>query len=269
MLKAKKESVERVQKPYMKGKAIDRTLPGAALKFFGFMMLMTFVYFMSIIISSVESRFLTILINGAILCTTWLIFWQSGMTAGADAVTQGEIMYQRREKGRPVADWEAEQCYHPLKGFIVALVGSLPVLVCCLVFAVIAQRQMTGIGVLPEWVSTFEGRPEIGGGLTYYHQETKMTLEAVLRIIDHMVVMPWVSIVGADNKDGILLLERISPVLTMIPAIVYGVGYALGTQERVAVHSNIALGKKKQMKKQRKERKARQQARRSGPEQLN
>ena len=269
MQKAKKEGIERVQKPYLTGKLIDRTLPGGALKFFGFMLLTAFVYFMSIIISSMDSRFLTILINGAILFTTWLIFWQSGMAAGADAVTQGEIMYQRREKGRPVADWEAEQCYHPLKGFIVALVGSLPVFLCCLVFALIAQRQMTGIGVLPEWVSTFEGRPEIGGGLSYYHQETKLTLEAVLRIIDHMVVMPWVSIVGADNKDGILLLERVSPVLTLIPAIVYGVGYTLGTQERVAVHSNIALGKKKQMKKQRKERKARQKARQSGPEQLN
>lgn len=269
MLKAKKDRVEKVQKPYLTGKVIDRGLPGGALKFFGFMMLMIFVYFMSIVVSSVESRLLTILINGAILCTTWLIFWQSGMTAGADAVTQGEIMYQRREKGRPVADWEEEQCYHPLKGFIVALIGSLPVVLCCLVLALIAQRQMTGIGVLPGWVSTFEGRPEIGGGLSYYHQETKMTLEAVLRVIDHMVVMPWVSIVGPDDKDGILLLERISPLLALIPAVVYGVGYALGTQERAAVHSNIALGKKKQMKKQRKERKARQKAARSGPEQLN
>ena len=56
------------------------------------------------------------------------------------------------------------------------------------------------------------------------------------------------------------LLERLSPVVTMIPALVYGVGYTMGTQERAAVHGNIALGKKKQLKKQRKERRARQQA---------
>ena len=263
MTKVKKDKVERISKPFMRGKMIDRGLPGGALKYFGFMMLMLFVYFMSIMISSMDSVFLNVVINAAIILTTWLIFWQSGMTSGADAVSQGEIMYQRREKGRPVADWEAEQCYHPLKGFIVAVVGSIPLLVCCLILAVIAQRQMTSLGVLPNWVSGFEGRPEISGALAYYHEEAKMTLEGVLRVIVHIAVMPWVSIVGADNKDGILLLERLSPVITMIPAVVYGVGYMMGTQERAAVHGNIALGKKKQMKKQRKERRARQQARRS------
>ena len=263
MTKVKKDKVERISKPFMRGKMIDRGLPGGALKYFGFMMLMLFVYFMSIMISAMDSGILNVVINGAIIFTTWLIFWQSGMTSGADAVTQGEIMYQRQEKGRPVAHWEAEQCYHPLKGFIVALVGSIPLFVCCLVLALIAKRQMTAIGVLPNWVGSFEGRPEIGGALAYYHEEVKMTLEGILRVVVHVAVMPWVSIVGADNKDAILLLERLSPVLTMIPAVAYGVGYGLGTQERAAVHGNIALGKKKQMKKQRKERRARQQARRS------
>ena len=269
MQKNKQQKPERITKPYLTGKMIDRTLPGGALKFFAFMVLMIFVYFMSIVISSMESRFLTIVINGAILCTTWLIFWQSGMSSGADAVSQGEIMYQRREKGRPVADWEAEQCYHPLKGFIIAVIGSIPVLVCCVILALTAQRQMTALGVLPEWVSAFEGRPEIGGPLSYYHEEAKLTLEAVMRIVVHVVVMPWVSIVGPDNKDGILLLERISPALCMIPAVAYGVGYALGTQERAAVHGNIALGKQKLMKKQQKERRARRKAAQHGPEQLN
>ena len=260
MTKVKKDKVERISKPFMRGRMIDRGLPGGALKYFGFMVLMLFVYFISIMISSMDSGFLNFVINAAIILTTWLIFWQSGMTSGADAVSQGEIMYQRREKGRPVADWEAEQCYHPLKGFIVALVGSLPLFVCCLVLALIAQRQMTSIGVLPTWVSSFEGRPEIGGALAYYHDDVKMTLEGILRVVVHVAVMPWVSIVGADNKDGILLLERLSPVVTMIPALVYGVGYTMGTQERAAVYGNIALGKKKQLKKQRKERRAHQQA---------
>lgn len=266
---AKKERVERVQKPFLRGKAVDRTLPGAALKFFGFMVLMIFVYFMSMIVSSIESRFLSVVINVAIIVTTWLIFWQSAMAAGADAVTQGEIMLQRREKGRPVAAWEEEQCYHPLKGFIAAFVGALPLLVCCVVLACIAQREMTHIGVLPQWVSTFEGRPEIGAPLAYYHQEATLTLESVLRIGVRVAIMPWISIVGAENKDAMLLLERLSPVLMMLPVLVYGLGYMMGTQERAAVHGNIALGKKRQAKKQRKERRARQKAAHGGTEQLN
>ncbi len=266
---ARNEQMEKVSKPYLTGKVVDRTLPGSAAKYFGFMVLMIFVYFMSLIVSSVDSRALSVLINVAILLTTWMIFWQSGMHSGADAVTQGEIMFQRREKGRPVADWEEEQCYHPLKGFIVALVGSLPLLICCVILAIIARREMTTIGILPEWVASFEGRPEIGGALAYYHEEAALTLEAVMRIAVRVAIMPWVSLAGTENKDLLLLVERISPLLTLIPAVVYGVGYALGTQERVAVHSNIALGKKKQQKKQRKERRARQKAKRGGSEQLN
>ncbi|MBQ7849165.1 MAG: hypothetical protein IJ343_05530 [Clostridia bacterium] len=264
----KKQKIEKVSKPFIRGKIVDRTLPGGALKFFAFTALMMFVYFMSIIVASMDSQLLNVLINGAILLTTWLIFWQSGMASGADAVTQGEIMYQRREKGRPVADWEADLCYHPLKGLIIALVGSIPLLLASLILACIAQRQMTTLGVLPSWMSTFETRQEIGGALAYYHVDAKLTLESVLRIVIHVATMPYVSLLGAENKDMMLLLERISPIVNLLPAVMYGAGYAMGTQERVAVHSNIALGKKKARKKQAKERKARQQTRR-GPEQLN
>ncbi|MBQ2953092.1 MAG: hypothetical protein IJE07_06000 [Clostridia bacterium] len=266
---AKHEKIEKVSKPYLQGRMVDRTLPLAALKFFGSMALMIFVYFMSMIVSSVESPFLVIVINVAILLTTWLIFWQSGLASGADAVSQGEIMYQRREKGRPVADWEQQQCYHPLKGYIAALLGALPLIICCVVFACIAKREMTSMGVLPNWVGSFESRPEIGGALSYYHQEAKMTVESILRIGVRVAIMPWISIAGAENKDTVLLLERLSPLMMLIPVVVYGTGYMLGTQERIAVHSNIALGKKRMAKKQARERRARRQAAHNGPEQLN
>lgn len=269
MQKKKQQKPERVVKPFIRGKMIDRTLPGGALKFFAFTALMMFVYFMSLIVSSIDSRALSIVINAAILLTTWLIFWQSGQASGADAVSQGEIMYQRREKGRPVEAWEEEMCYHPLKGLIIALVGSIPLVAICTVLACIAQRQMTSIGVLPSWVSAFEARQEIAGGLLYYHQEATLSLEAVLRLLVRVAIMPWQCIVGPDNKDAMLVLERLSPVLSLIPAVVYGVGYFFGTEVRAAVHGNIALGKKKLQKKQRRERKARQQAAHRGPEQLN
>lgn len=269
MQNRKKQKIEKVSKPYITGKMIDRTLPGGALKFFAFTALMMFVYFMSIIVASMDSKVLNVLINAAIILTTWLIFWQSGLSSGADAVTQGEIMYQRREKDRPVAQWEEDLCYHPLKGLIIALVGSIPLLIASVVLACIAQRQMTTLGMLPSWVSTFETRQEIGGALMYYHQDAQLTLESILRVVIHVATMPYVSLLGAENKDLMLLLERVSPLLNLIPAVVYGLGYMAGTQERVAVHSNIALGKKKARRKQARERKARQQAVRRGPEELN
>ena len=112
-------------------------------------------------------------------------------------------------------------------------------------------------------------RPEIAGGLQVYRQEVALELEVVMRIIVHVILAPWVNIVGAENKDAILLLERLGPVLTLIPAAVYGVGYTFGKMQRALVHGNIALGKQKQQKKQRREQRARKKAAGSGPNQLN
>ena len=261
------DRIEHIQKPFLRGRMIDRGLPGGALKFFGSTLLMVFVYFISMVVA--DSGTLSIIFSAAILLVTWLIFWQSGMASGTDGVSQGEIMYQRREKGRPVADWELEQCYHPFKGLIVALVGSIPIFVCCLILALIAKRQMTPVGVLPQWVQGMADRPEIAGGLQVYRQEVALELEVVMRIIVHVILAPWVNIVGAENKDAILLLERLGPVLTLIPAAVYGVGYTFGKMQRALVHGNIALGKQKQQKKQRREQRARKKAAGSGPNQLN
>lgn len=271
MMDKKHKKIEKVSKPYLKGSMVDKTLPGGAVKFFFFTVLMLFAYVMIAVVMSWDNVIVNLLINGMLLFATWLIIWSSGMNSGADAVNQGEIMLQRQEKGRPVAAWEKAMCYHPLKGLIIALVGSLPLLLCSVGLACLAQRQMTPLGALPSWTAALENRQEIAGALAVYHQDGSITLEAVLRLIVRMSIMPWVNIVGAENKDGMLILERISPLLNLIPAIVSGVGYMMGTQARTAVHTNIALGKKKAKKKQAKERRARRQkqATRRGPEQLN
>ena len=88
-----------------------------------------------------------------------------------------------------------------------------------------------------------------------------------MRLIVRMMVMPFVNIIGADNKDAILLLERVSPLINLLPVLAYGLGYVNGVGVRTSVHTNIALGKKKAKRKQAKERRARRQAK--GPEQLN
>ena len=172
-----------------------------------------------------------------------------------------------RDRGRPVADWERKLCYHPFKGLLSALIGSVPLVLCSVVLACIAQRQMTGLGALPSWVSGYESRPEIGNALAIYHETAGLTLETVLRLIVRMATMPFVNMVGADNKDAMLLLERLSPLVNLLPAIAYGLGYMNGVSVRSSVHTNIALGKKKAKRKQAKERRARRQA--HGPEQLN
>ncbi len=252
----------------MTGDLIDKTTLPGALKFFVATAGLVFIFVIAGLMMSWSSKALTIIFNLAVLLVAYMIFWNTGTGTGADAVNQGEIMLQRQEKGRPVADWERSMCYHPWKGLVSALIGSLPLVIASVVLALLAQRQMTSIGALPSWVGGLETRPEIGDALAIYHAEAALTLESALRVIIRMSLMPFVNMIGAADRDAMLILERVSPLLNLLPAVAYGLGYRNGVQARSVVHTNIALGKKKQKQKQRREKKARMAARK-GPEQLN
>lgn len=261
-----KQKIEKVSKPFLKGDMIDRTTFPGALKFFFGMIGMAVAFLLFCVMLNFEADWLNIVANLTIVLGFYLFFAQFGMNAGADAVNQGEIMYARQEKGRPVAQWEKSMCYHPLKGLVSALIGSAPMILCALVLAFVAKRQMTGLGSLPAWVASLEGREEIGNALAYYHEPGKLTLETVMRLITRMAIMPYVNMVGAGDMDAMLILERISPVLNLLPAVIYGIGYSRGVSVRSEVHTSIAMGKKKAKRKQAKERRART---RRGPTQLN
>lgn len=265
----KKQKIQKVTKPYMKGDIIDRTTLPGALKFFAGTVVMALLFLILGVMLNWDTPWINVSVNLLIVLAVYLFFHQIGMGAGADAVNQGEIMYSRQEKGRPVAEWERSMCYHPLKGLASALIGSIPLFVCSLVLAFIAQRQVANLGALPSWVSGIEGREEIGAALAYYHEAGSMSLESILRLIIRMSTMPFVNMVGANSKDGMLILERVSPLLNLLPACAYGIGYMGGVGVRTSVHTNIALGKKKAKRKQAKERRARRQQTRRGPEQLN
>ncbi len=262
----KKKKIERVVKPYLTGDIFDRTTFPSALKFFIGTLVMAVAFVIVCAMMTWEQTWLNVTVNLAIAFAIYLMFEQIGASTGSDAVNQGEILYARQQKGRPIAAWEKRLCYHPLKGLLAAFIGTLPLLVCAVILAVIAQRQMTGLGVLPSWVGTLEGREEIGGALAIYYESTGLDLEAAMRLIIRMAVMPYVNMVGASNFDGMLILERVSPLLCLLPMLFYGLGYMSGVYVRSRVHTNVALGKKNLKRKQAKERRARQQ---HGPQQLN
>lgn len=268
--KAAKKKIAPVKKPYLTGTIVDKTTLGGAVKTFFFSVFMCVAFFLITFISNWNSTFLNVVTGLLMLFVTFLIFFQSGMRLGTDAVNQGEIMYQRQEKGRPVADWERKLCYHPLKGFTHALLGFLPLIILTLVYALIARIEKTAIGVPPAWLDQHMSNPEIAAPLQYYYQDPKMTIDVILRPISRASVIPYLKLFDVGySKPGKLLLDRLTPVLNLLPVIVYGVGYAWGTKVRTAVHTNIAMGKQKQKRRQAKERKARQTMVHRGPDRLN
>ncbi len=264
-----KKPVPQVKKPFVTGAPTDeRTVPGA-LSFFGVLVLAGFMSFLVCSMLNMDSNILRIVLNLMAEALILVIFFNNAVGRGADAVARGEILYQKQERGTPFADSERALCFHPLKGYLNGLLGSLPILLCALVLAVMARRQSTGFGVLPGWMNGYLARDEIGGALAAYTSHPGLTVEDVLRIIIRVVLMPFVSMIGSENRDGLLLLERLSPLLVLLPALSYGIGYLQGPEQRKKVHTEIAANARKRRIREKREKKARIAIKPKGPEQLN
>lgn len=264
--KKTKKAVKPVKKPFLRGKPFDKGSLKSAVMFFFALLLMAVANLLMSAVLMWDNAWMNILFNGMLLLVIYALFFQSGASKGTIAVNQGEIMYQRREAGREPNKNDLAACFHPLKGFIIALLGSLPVLVCAVLLASVAQRQMIGLGALPSWISTLQRRPEIGEAVAFYSEVSPMTLEDGLRVIVRLIIMPFVNMVGTRNADGLLVLERLSILPALLPCVSYGVGYLQGVSVRTKVHTDIATGKRKRAKKERKQRQARVA---KAPEQLN
>jgi len=159
-------------------------------------------------------------------------------------------------------------CFHPLKGYLNALLGMIPFLICAIWLALIAQRQYPGAGTLPSWLDSYQDREEIMAPLASYTQTNGPGVEDILRLIVRIAVMPFVNMIGAENRDGLLLLERLSPLILLLPVIAYGTGYLQGVREREKILTGIAESERKRVRKEKKERKRRAAESRE-PEQLN
>ena len=102
-----------------------------------------------------------------------------------------------------------------------------------------------------------------------YTETVPLTVADILRVVVRISLMPFVSMVGGSNKDLMLTLERLSPVLILLPAAAYGTGYLGGKAARTRIHSEIEENKKKKNRRERKTRTARTGSRAHAPEQLN
>ncbi len=264
-----KKPVPQVKKPFVTGAPTDeRTVPGA-LSFFGVLVLAGFMSFLVCSMLNMDSNILRIVLNLMAEALILVIFFNNAVGRGADAVARGEILYQKQEKGQRVAASEKAICFHPLKGYLTGILGTIPVLLCAIVLAVTARRQVTGYGALPGWISAYQQRTEVGDALIAYSIHGGMSVTDILRIIVRIAVMPFVSMVGSENRDALLLVERLSPILVLLPALASGTGYLQGRNVRTKIHTGIAQSRKTRARKERKARKARAARENRGPQQLN
>ena len=145
-------------------------------------------------------------------------------------------------------------------------VRDLPLFLIAAVLALTTSRQITTAGALPAWMSSMAEDPEFSSALSAYVVGQSIGVTDILRVLIRMELLPWVNLIGSENSGALLIMERLSPVLVLIPGLCYGWGYTRGVNERSRVHTSIAAGNRRRARKEAKARKARAA---STPKQLN
>lgn len=264
------KNIQEVHKPFLTGSVFDERTLKNCLFFFGSLIIVFFIAFIACATASFGNVILRLLFNAAVIILALFIFFNNGSKRGTDDVTRGEILYQKKEKGQEFTESERRICFHPMKGYLTALIGTLPFLILAVYLALNTSIQMTGAGTLPSWMQAYTKRSDIGNALVSYLQPEGMKLLDYIRALVRIMVMPFVYIAGAGNKAGILLIERLSPLILLLPAASYGTGYLTGRNIRTQVHTAISTNDRKRIRRENRRRAARNGGgRRDEPEQLN
>lgn len=259
----KKNTPTPVYKPFLRGNMVSALALKRGLKVFGILAAFAFFGVLASGVFAFDNALFRILINGVLLAFGCLLMMNEGSRFGEGDVTFAEIALKRQEEGKEVTKQDRDTCYHPGKGFVSALVGAAPFLLVSIVYALIATKQSYTLGVLPSWVQSYEGQSEIGQALAYYHESSAVTLEQILRLVVRLLLFPYMNMFGAGDYGRLLVLDRLSPLLTLIIPVFYGIGYLRGPQLRAMVHGNIRMARRRH---NRKERKAREQRVRKTPQ---
>lgn len=268
MINHKKSAAEPVRKPFLTGSPMDEHSFKSILLFFG-SLIATFIFSFIVCASTgFSSIVLRLFINIVIIFAVLVIYFNSGTNNGAEAVARGEILYQKEQKGTPFTDTERRVSFHPLKGFMIGFLATLPFFITALIFALNARIQTTDSGTLPSWMQAYIRRSDIGAALVQYTQPEAMSVIDFLRMIIRVCLMPFVNIVGSSNRNGLIVLERLSPMIMLLPAASFGFGYLSGQSIRTRVHTAISENEKRRMKKEKRARRKRTE-RSHEPEKLN
>jgi len=266
---AKKKPTEIVRKPFTQGTPFDGETWKKSAMFFGFLLVVAFLFLLVCSMTGFDQPILRILVNLAIISAVLLLFYNNGMNYGTAAVSRGEIIYQKKEKGSHVSESEVKLCYHPMKGFVPALLGTVPFLILALILAFVAEKQTTTQGTLPSWIQSYLPRDYIGDALKSYTEPEGLSFIGIIRIVVRITLLPYINLAGTSDYSATLWVERLGPVLELLPAVAYGIGFTRGPMVRTRVHTEILENTKKRIRREKKEKKLRRAAERRGPEQLN
>ncbi len=255
-----------VVKPILKGSWHGRE----ALKLAPKRTLSTFLIGLMYVFCSVMAGFdqpvLKIIVSLAIIGVAFYFQYAKGMEFGEKDAAFAEIMYERQQEGRTISDEDRNRCFHPLRGIYATLLGVLPFMILCIIYAFMAKRWAYTLGVLPGWMDNMLLHDEMKDALSYYTQTAAFGAEDALKIIVRCLIMPFINIADVFGHDAVLLTERLSALFVLVAPMGFGAGYSRGHVLRTRINTGIQQGVEKKKRKERKARKKRQRS--SAPERL-
>ena len=255
-----------VVKPILKGKwnskAAWQLAPKRALS----VLLITLAYVFCSVMAGFENPVLRVIVSLAVIGVVFYYQSVKGMEVGEKDASFAEIMYERQQEGKQIPADDLDRCFHPLRGVYATLLGTLPFIIICLVYAFMAKRWSYQLGVLPGWMNNILMHNEAADALSYYSIQRTMGVSDVLRIIVRCMIMPFINIAGVWGNDAILLAERLSPLFVLVAPMGFGFGYSRGHVLRTRINTGIHQGVEKKKRKEMKARKKRQRS--SSPERL-
>ena len=150
------------------------------------------------------------------------------------------------------------------------MLGLILILIPAVILAFVTDIQTTDAGALPGWMQSYLRRGDVSNALINYTQPEGMKIADYLRAFVRICIIPFVNLVGHSNKTGMLTLERISPLILLLPVLAYGTGYISGKSIRTRIHTAISENEKKRIRRDKRKRKNQSRpSHRREPEQLN
>lgn len=229
-------------------------------------LLIALVYVFCSVMANLDNPVLRICVSVAVVLLVFYYQNTKGMEAGEKDAAYSEIMYQRQQEGKEISDHDKERCFHPLRGVFATLLGVLPFVIICLIYAFMAKRWTYELGVIPSWMKNSLMHDEVKDALNYYVSNRSMNIADVLRIAVRCLTMPFINIAGVIGNDATLWAERLSPLFVMIAPMGFGFGYSRGHALRTKINTGIKQGVDKKKRKEQKARRKRQRS--SAPERL-
>lgn len=265
-MQKKTQPTPAVAKPILTGSWHGRDAVRQGLRMMLNILFVSLIYLVLSLLLSFDSLALRVASCVVLVTAAAAYLYFNGATAGQSDAAFAEIMYQRRTDGKEVSAVDQERCFHPAKGFFVALVGAIPFVLLALVFALLTRPETYQLGVLPSWLLPYTRQSGMGDALAYYQAREGVTLLSILRIVVRSMTMPFINVAVKMGDSAALWAERLTPLWVLIAPLGYGLGYRQGLRMRAQINAGILIGDQRKRRKERRERRAR--AKSSSPQRL-